>query len=468
MYDKGKAAALIVLRTEASDATKGRSGPDHAEIFVRGEGGFGGERGPSDRLAVPDRDPDRTVERPIREDQALLYRLSGNWNPLHADPAFAKLAGFERPILHGLCTYGMTLMWSPTPCWTATCPRSPPTDDVEECHVTSPPAGRAVLIVTGAGRGLGRAEALELARLGAAVVVNDYGQPGRDGIGEASAAPAEEVAAEIRAAGGHRPPRRRSVTNRPEPSWSWRSPPTESSTSWSTTRASCGTRRWLHERGRVDAATASTSRATSTPPASPPPTGAPAPRKTGGPVYGRIVNTSSEAFLAGSAGSRTTRWPRAASSERMMSTALALAKYGVTSNAICPRARTRMTEDVFAGFQEPARHRHTRRVGPRACLPARGIPRLARSRRRRRRPPATAVRQWSPAKGRLPSGEGGSRDDPVALTAPRGSSPVGPGRRAARTSGGPPPAAGSAPARRRAAHHLGVRPSGSLPGSGTA
>ncbi|MFF1963421.1 short chain dehydrogenase, partial [Streptomyces sp. NPDC058232] len=57
-------------------------------------------------------------------------------------------------------------------------------------------------VVTGAGRGLGRAEALELARLGASVVVNDYGQPGRDGSGEASAAPAEEVAEEIRAAGG--------------------------------------------------------------------------------------------------------------------------------------------------------------------------------------------------------------------------------------------------------------------------
>ena len=57
----------------------------------------------------PTGDPTRTVERRIREDQALLYRLSGDWNPLHADPEFAKLAGFDRPILHGLCTYGMTL-----------------------------------------------------------------------------------------------------------------------------------------------------------------------------------------------------------------------------------------------------------------------------------------------------------------------------------------------------------------------
>lgn len=107
VYDKGK-AAVIVLRTEAGD-DDGPLWTNDAQIFVRGEGGFGGERGPSDRLAPPDRGPDRTVERTIREDQALLYRLSGDWNPLHADPAFAKLAGFDRPILHGLCAYGMTL-----------------------------------------------------------------------------------------------------------------------------------------------------------------------------------------------------------------------------------------------------------------------------------------------------------------------------------------------------------------------
>ncbi|MEU2065973.1 MaoC/PaaZ C-terminal domain-containing protein [Streptomyces anulatus] len=107
VYDKGK-AAVIVLRTEASDGD-GPLWTNDAQIFVRGEGGFGGERGPSDRLAPPERAPDRTVERAVREDQALLYRLSGDWNPLHADPAFAKLAGFDRPILHGLCTYGMTL-----------------------------------------------------------------------------------------------------------------------------------------------------------------------------------------------------------------------------------------------------------------------------------------------------------------------------------------------------------------------
>jgi acyl dehydratase len=107
VYDKGK-AAILVLRTEAADAD-GPLWTSDAQIFVRGEGGFGGERGPSARVEQPDRAPDQVVERPVREEQALLYRLSGDWNPLHADPDFAKLAGFERPILHGLCTYGMTL-----------------------------------------------------------------------------------------------------------------------------------------------------------------------------------------------------------------------------------------------------------------------------------------------------------------------------------------------------------------------
>ncbi|MGW1748056.1 MaoC/PaaZ C-terminal domain-containing protein [Streptomyces sp. NPDC002092] len=107
VYDKGK-AAVLVMRTEVADAD-GPLWTNDAQIFVRGEGGWGGDRGPSTRLDPPPGGPDRTVERPIREDQALLYRLSGDWNPLHADPDFAKTAGFEKPILHGLCTYGMTL-----------------------------------------------------------------------------------------------------------------------------------------------------------------------------------------------------------------------------------------------------------------------------------------------------------------------------------------------------------------------
>ncbi|MGW3492927.1 MaoC/PaaZ C-terminal domain-containing protein [Streptomyces sp. NPDC001020] len=108
VYDKGK-AAVLVLRTDVGDAD-GPLWTGDAQIYVREEGGWGGDRGPSARPADPPTgEPDKVVERPIREDQALLYRLSGDWNPLHADPEFARLAGFERPVLHGLCTYGMTL-----------------------------------------------------------------------------------------------------------------------------------------------------------------------------------------------------------------------------------------------------------------------------------------------------------------------------------------------------------------------
>ncbi|MGW1195108.1 MaoC/PaaZ C-terminal domain-containing protein [Streptomyces sp. NPDC002536] len=108
VYDKGK-AAVIVLRTDAADAD-GPLWTSEASIYVKGEGGFGGDRGPqAERREPPARTPDFTVKRGIREDQALLYRLSGDWNPLHADPEFARLAGFERPILHGLCSYGIVL-----------------------------------------------------------------------------------------------------------------------------------------------------------------------------------------------------------------------------------------------------------------------------------------------------------------------------------------------------------------------
>ncbi|MFE0190617.1 MaoC/PaaZ C-terminal domain-containing protein [Streptomyces sp. NPDC058989] len=107
VHDKGK-AAVIVLRSEVADE-EGPLWTCDTQIFVRGEGGFGGDRGSSVRLELPERAPDLTTERHIREDQALLYRLSGDWNPLHADPEFAKLAGFDRPILHGLCTYGVAL-----------------------------------------------------------------------------------------------------------------------------------------------------------------------------------------------------------------------------------------------------------------------------------------------------------------------------------------------------------------------
>ncbi|MDZ4297648.1 MAG: SDR family NAD(P)-dependent oxidoreductase [Moraxellaceae bacterium] len=75
--------------------------------FVRGAGGWGGDRGPSADVNVPPaREPDAVIEEKTDANQTLLYRLSGDWNPLHADPAFAKAFGFDKPILHGMCTFG--------------------------------------------------------------------------------------------------------------------------------------------------------------------------------------------------------------------------------------------------------------------------------------------------------------------------------------------------------------------------
>ncbi|MDX2647144.1 3-oxoacyl-ACP reductase [Streptomyces sp. PA03-1a] len=211
-------------------------------------------------------------------------------------------------------------------------------------------------IVTGAGRGLGRAEALELARLGANVVVNDYGQPGRDGSGAASATPADEVVAEIAAAGGHAVPhhgdvadfgqaqdlvglavgtygaldilvnnagilRDRMVFSMTEDEWD--------SVVRVHLKGHFATTRFAAAHWRERAKT------------------------TDAPVYGRVVNTSSEAFLAGSAGQPNYAAAKGGIVGLTSSTAAALGRYGVRVNAICPRARTRMTEDVFAGLGRP-------------------------------------------------------------------------------------------------------------------
>ncbi|MBV8980060.1 MAG: MaoC family dehydratase N-terminal domain-containing protein [Acidimicrobiia bacterium] len=109
IYDKGS-GAVIVMETESKSAESGAPmWTTRSATFIRGAGGFGGDRGPSGkRNEAPDREPDRQVTYTTREDQALIYRLSGDRNPLHSDPTFAAAAGFERPILHGLCTYGFT------------------------------------------------------------------------------------------------------------------------------------------------------------------------------------------------------------------------------------------------------------------------------------------------------------------------------------------------------------------------
>jgi acyl dehydratase len=109
IYDKGSGAVVAVEGECVDNATGETLLTVGSAIFIRGEGGWGGDRGPSgDRNAAPDRSADASVSYRVRPDQALTYRLSGDRNPLHSDPWFAALAGFDRPILHGLCTYGFT------------------------------------------------------------------------------------------------------------------------------------------------------------------------------------------------------------------------------------------------------------------------------------------------------------------------------------------------------------------------
>jgi acyl dehydratase len=108
IYDKGS-GALVTSESVAVDIDTGDPLiTSRSSIFIRGEGGFGGDRGPAGDWTEPAGKPDHEVTYRTRPEQALLYRLSGDRNPLHSDPAFAARAGFPRPILHGLCTYGVT------------------------------------------------------------------------------------------------------------------------------------------------------------------------------------------------------------------------------------------------------------------------------------------------------------------------------------------------------------------------
>jgi 3-hydroxyacyl-CoA dehydrogenase/3a,7a,12a-trihydroxy-5b-cholest-24-enoyl-CoA hydratase len=106
IYDKGK-GALVLLDALTTDENGEEIFFNTFSVFLRGEGGFGGESGPKPTDAAPDREPDKVVEMPTLPQQALIYRLCGDRNPLHADPNFASMGGFEMPILHGLCTFGV-------------------------------------------------------------------------------------------------------------------------------------------------------------------------------------------------------------------------------------------------------------------------------------------------------------------------------------------------------------------------
>lgn len=246
IYDMGKdKGAVIVGESETYHSSGKRLFTSVIKIFSRLDGGFGGEPAPKTESPIPDREPDFEVEDHPSPDQPLLYRLSGDVFQLHVDPEFAKMAGFEQPIMHGLCTHGFAcralikklIPGEPERMHRFDCRFSKalyPGDPIKT-RIWKLEDGRAawqvinaktgdtvitngifeygevprdeirfdgrVAIVTGAGGGLGRVYALDLARRGARVVVNDLGGP-RDGSGEGSSTPAQKVVDEIKAAGG--------------------------------------------------------------------------------------------------------------------------------------------------------------------------------------------------------------------------------------------------------------------------
>ncbi|MGY8682405.1 MaoC/PaaZ C-terminal domain-containing protein [Bradyrhizobium sp. UFLA05-153] len=110
VYDKGKDKGVVISHQTVLKNEKGEKlATLVASRFARGDGGFGGPNlTQPDPHKIPSRAPDRTVDISTRPDQALVYRLCGDRNPLHSDPEFARKAGFPRPILHGMCTYGIT------------------------------------------------------------------------------------------------------------------------------------------------------------------------------------------------------------------------------------------------------------------------------------------------------------------------------------------------------------------------
>jgi acyl dehydratase len=107
IFDKGSGALVVNSTTGVADGQPLFT--TRSSVFIRGAGDFGGERGPSSKYAPPEQAPDTELRFRTSINQALIYRLTGDRNPLHSDPAFAAAGGFDRPILHGLATYGITV-----------------------------------------------------------------------------------------------------------------------------------------------------------------------------------------------------------------------------------------------------------------------------------------------------------------------------------------------------------------------
>ena len=243
-YDMGDKGALVVGESVTKDARGKRLFTSTITLVGRLDGNFGGEKPPKKAIQFPDREPDFVVEDKPAHDQPLIYRLSGDLFALHVDPEFARQVGFKEPIMHGMCTLGFAcralikslIPGEPNKVRRISCRFSRPLypgipiktliwkvgDDKAMYKVVNANSGEVVLdmgefefgelaqdkidftgkvaVVTGAGGGLGRAYAIELAKRGAKVIVNDLGGA-RDGTG-ASKTPAQKVVDKIKALGG--------------------------------------------------------------------------------------------------------------------------------------------------------------------------------------------------------------------------------------------------------------------------
>lgn len=253
IYDKGKeTGALVVAEADTNHSNGQKLFTNIFTLFCRRDGGFGGPDAPKEPVEFPGQLPDFEEECVPLPDQPLIYRLTGDIFALHVDPEFAKASGFEKPIMHGLCTHGYacravikhlfpgqpermkrfrnrfsrslypgtpikTQIWKVDEGYALFRTINAQTGDVvidrgivewltaaemeQQSRKEKIRFDDRVAIVTGAGAGLGRIYSIELARRGARVVVNDFGG-NRDGAGEGSFGPADKVVEEIRAMGG--------------------------------------------------------------------------------------------------------------------------------------------------------------------------------------------------------------------------------------------------------------------------
>ena len=173
IYDKGK-GAVIATKGIATLAADGKPlFETTSSVFIVGEGGFGGDRGPADKPnEAPDRAPDLSVTYQTRPDQALLYRLSGDRNPLHSDKTFSDVGGFPKPILHGLCTYGVT----GRALLSSLCGNDPARFKAMEGRFSSPVLpGEALTIKIWTGEGAGKTAIFQTVGGDGRVVINNGG-----------------------------------------------------------------------------------------------------------------------------------------------------------------------------------------------------------------------------------------------------------------------------------------------------